>query len=215
MTDLILYLHNNPTPPLGDTSSQDTLPMDAVLPVVLVLYNYDVDRDTHEGLVIAKGGSGPDEPDNAKHQHWVTSALPAAVTIQGDATVKLWSAMKDLDPAKGGAVTVYLRDCEGSDCVELGSDAVARANWQAGSSWTLETFSVPIDTYTLAPGRSLELVVVVDASSDDDMWFAYDTNNYKSRVTVSASSATTGSGAVLTGLVTRWPTQTWARWLFT
>ena len=190
--------------------------MDAVLPVVPILCNYDVDRDDREGLLIVKGGNSPDEPDNAKHQHWLTPVFPVAATIEGSATVKLWTAMKDFDPAKGGAVTVYLRDCEGWDCVELGSDTVARANWQAGSSWTLETFNVPIDTYTLAPGRSLELVVVVDASSDDDMWFAYDTNNYKSRVTLSATASPLAeSGADLRGLVTRWLAQTWPRGFFT
>jgi hypothetical protein len=93
----------------------------------------------------------------------------------------------------------------------LGSDTVTKT----GSNWMLLGFSVPIGTYTLAPGHSLELVVVVDASSDDDMWFAYDTGPYRSRVSVSASaSSLTGSEAPLPGLVTRWLAQTGARLLF-
>jgi hypothetical protein len=157
--------------------------MDPVLPTASTLYNYDVDRDGSPGLVIAKGGSGPDESDPAKRQAWRTSVFPAAATIQGNATVKLWSAIKDFNSNHVGVATVYLRDCDGSNCVELGSDTVTM-NPQAGSTWTLQTFSVPIDAYTLAPGHSLELVVVVDASSDDAMWFAYDTNAHKSRVSV-------------------------------
>ena len=192
--------------------------MDDVLPAVSDLFNYDTDRDDDPGLTIARGGSGPDGADDAKHQHWFTPELPAAVTIQGDAMVKLWSAMKDFNAEKGGVVTVYLRDCYewdyGWSCVGLGSDTVA-TNPQAGSTWTLETFSVSIGTYTIAPVHKLELVVVVDASSDDDMWFAYDTNDHKSRVTVSASaSSLEGSEAILPGLVTRWLTGPWARSLF-
>jgi hypothetical protein len=157
--------------------------MDPVLPTAAVLYNYDTDRDISPGLLIAKGGSGADESDPAKRQVWRTSAFPEAATIQGNALVKLWSAMKDFNSNHVGVATVYLRDCDGSDCVELGSDTVTM-NPQAGSTWTLETFTVPIDAHTLGPGHSLELVVIVDASSDDAMWFAYDTINHKSRVSV-------------------------------
>ena len=108
----------------------------------------------------------------------------------------------------------YSADPRGARLAPL-SEGIVDAAREAGSTWKLETFSVPIGTYTLAPGRSLELVVIVDASSGDDMWFAYDTNNHKSRLTVSASaSALAGSGAVLPGLVTRWLGQTRARWIF-
>jgi hypothetical protein len=187
--------------------------MDATLPVAPMLFNYDMDRDGFPGLVIAKGGSGPDEGDDARHQHWFTGPFAAAATIQGDAMVKLWSAMKDFNPDKVGSVTVYLRDCEGWDCVELGSATISRANWQSGSSWTLETFIVPIDVYTIAPGHSLELVVVVDASSEDDMWFAYDTNNQKSRVSMFASSEVPLTAASSHALA-YWVSVDWPRLLF-
>jgi hypothetical protein len=177
-------------------------------------YNYDAERNDSPGLTIARGGSGPDEIDNSKHQHWVTAPFSAALVIEGDASVKLWTAMKDFSEGLGGAVTVYLRDCEGWDCVELGSDTVARANWQAGSSWTLETLSVPIGTHTVAPGHHLELVVVVDASSGDDMWFAYDTNSRKSRVTVVASSDALTVGVEPARLLSGWLAGSWARLLF-
>jgi len=93
-TDLILYLHNNPTPPEGDTESHDILPMDPDQPRAPVLYNYDVDRDASPGPLIAKGGSAPHESDPTKYQAWLTPAFPAATVVEGDVTVKLWSAMK-------------------------------------------------------------------------------------------------------------------------
>lgn len=160
--------------------------MDPDLPQVAVLYNYDVDRDSFAGLVIAKGGSGPDEGDPTKYQTWRAPPFSEAVVIQGDAKVHLWSAMKDFDNTKGGAVTVYLLDFDGWSHVELGSDTVIDTPWQGGSSWVQKTFSIPLGTHTLAPGHSLELKVIVDSSSGDDIWFAYDTGPYRSRVTMSS-----------------------------
>jgi hypothetical protein len=160
--------------------------MDSELPTASVLYNYDTDRDASPGLVIAKGGSGPYESDPTKYQAWLTPPFSEAVVIQGDATVKLWSAMKDFDDTKGGAVTVYLLDFDGWSYVELGSGIVTDTPWQGGSSWVQKTFRFPVETYTIAPGHSLELKVIVEGSSADDMWFAYDTNDHKSRVTVPA-----------------------------
>lgn len=190
--------------------------MDSVLPVAPDLYNYDTDRDTSPGLLILKGGSGPNEGDPAKHQHWLTPALTAATVVEGTATVKLWTGTANFDVALGGAVSAYLRDCDGSGCVELGGGTLSESLWQHGSpNWTLKTLMFPVGPYTVAPGHSLELVVVVEPTSASDMWFAYDANDLKSRVTVPASpSVVVGSGDVLSGLVTRWLAQSGARLLF-
>ncbi len=163
--------------------------MDAALPEAVDLYNYDTDRDAFPGIVIAKGGSGPNEADGTKHQHWFTQEFPAAVVIQGQASVKLWTGAKDFNPTQSGKVSVYLRDCEGWDCLELGGATLTEPAWQRGSpSWVLKSFTLNIGTHTLAPGHTLELVLVVEPSSGDDIWFAYDTNAWKSRVTVTATS---------------------------
>jgi hypothetical protein len=159
--------------------------MDPTLPTAAVLYNYDTDRDAFPGLLIAKGGSGPDEDDPTKYQAWRTPVLDAPLVIEGSVTISLWSGAKDFDTAKRGAVTVYLRDFDGSDYVTLGGVTHTDATWQDGSpSWVLETFQISIGSYTLAPGHSLELKVIVENSSDDDMWFAYDTADRKSQVTL-------------------------------
>jgi len=165
--------------------------MDPVLPAVPILYNYDTDRDAFPGLLIAKGGSGPDESDPTKYQAWQTPVFAGAVVIEGDAMVKLWSATKDFDPALGGAVTVYLRDFDGWSYVELGSGTLDDAPWQHGApSWGLKTLTFPIGSYTVAAGHSLELKVIVEGWSAADMWFAYDTGPYRSRVSLSLSSDT-------------------------
>ncbi len=43
------YLHNNPTPPVGNTVSQVDLPMDTSAPTATTLYNYDTNRDSDPG----------------------------------------------------------------------------------------------------------------------------------------------------------------------
>jgi len=110
---------------------------------------------------------------------------------------------------------VYLRDFDGWSYVELGSDTLIDPTWQSGPSWSLKTFRFSVGTYTIAPGHSLELKVIVGGSSGDDMWFAYDTGPYRSRVAVSASpSATARSGAVPASLVACGLRGIWARHLF-
>ena len=162
--------------------------MDSELPTAPDLYNYDTDRDASPGLLITRGGYGVGENDPTKYQAWRTPALPEALLIGGQVTLKLWSAVKDFDDTKGGAVTVYLRDFDGSSYVELGSGALVDPQWQGGApSWTLKTLTFPVEPHVVAAGHSLELKVIVDSSSGDDMWFAYDSNAHKSRVTVGTS----------------------------
>jgi len=159
--------------------------MDITDPSVDTLYNYDTDRDAFPGLLIAKGGSGADEADPTKYQAWQTPAFAADLIVQGDMTLKIWSATKDFDVGKRGAITVYLRDFDGSGYVEVGSSSLVDAGWQGGSpSWVLKTLTFSVGPYTVASGHSLELKIVVQDSADDDMWFAYDTSPNRSRVVI-------------------------------
>ncbi len=48
----ILYLHNNPTPPTGDTESQPSLPMDIYPPSTVTQYNYDTDLNLDPGRTL-------------------------------------------------------------------------------------------------------------------------------------------------------------------
>ena len=157
--------------------------MDPTSPTADILYNYDTDRDTFPGLLIAKGGSGPYENDPTKYQAWRSPPLGESVVIQGDVNVHLWSATKDFDDTKRGVISVYLRDFDGANYVELGGATFSDTTWQGGSpSWVLKSFQFSISSHTLAPGHSLELKLIVENSADDAMWFAYDAGNNKSRV---------------------------------
>lgn len=178
-----LYLHNDPSPPFGNTTSHPVLPMDLAAPTSLPVHNYDTDRDTALGLTIKKGGAGPGETDTTKCQVWRTPALATGLKIQGDVVVELWSAMKNLATGSKGAVTVYLRDFDGSSYTEIGQSSRIDSDWQGGSSaWVLKTFVLNVGSYTVPAGHFLELKVIVESSSDDDIWFVYDTWFYNSQI---------------------------------
>ncbi len=180
---LIWYIQNNPTPPTGNTASQAVLPLDPTSPTAATQYNYDTDRDFDEGLSIAKGGSGPTESVLTKTQAWRTAALTDNVSLVGTVTITLWAAIKDYGDAKAGEVTAYLRDYNGSTYTEIGNGTVFKANWQGGSgTFVQETITIPGLSYTIPAGNMLEIKMIVTDNSDDDMWFAYDTSAYPTKV---------------------------------
>ena len=176
-------MHNYPTPPEGDTESQALLPMDLSPSTSTVLYNYDTDRDTFPGRVIQKSSqSGGVTPQN-KIQIWQTPPLGQPVSLPGGVQVELWSAMKGFDLTKTGSVTVTLNDIDGGTTTVIGSATLTQSNWQGGVfNWVQKDFLMTFPSYTVPAGHSLGLAVVVNADSDDDMWFAYDHLTFSSRL---------------------------------
>ena len=177
------YLHNNPTPPTGDTNSQTDLPLDLTSPTAATLFNYDSNRDSSEGLFIGKGGAGPGETDSTKMQAWRSAAFADDQCLVGTVAVTVWAAIKDYGQGKAGEVFVYLRDHNGSTYTEIGNGSVFNADWQGGSSTFVEaTINIPGLNYTLPAGNMLEVKIIVGSSAGDDMWFSYDTTSHSTRV---------------------------------
>lgn len=178
------YLHNNPTPPTGNTNRQANLPLTNPAPTAGTLYNYDANADSGPGRYVGKGGA-VGETDIVKYQNWRTPVLAAPLTIDGTVTVVFWSAMKDFGTNKAGAVQWFLRSYNPgtNSYTELGNGTATAANWQGGSStWVSRTLTFTVTSQTLVAGRQLEIKLVVGGSAGDDMWFAYDTVAYPSRV---------------------------------
>ena len=190
-TQHVYYLHNNPTPPVGDTSSQADLPLDTTVPTA---FTHDSDRDSSEGLVVGKGGSGPTESNLTRYQNWLTGAFVSTFLIQGDVEVRLWSAIKGFDLAKTGDVTVYLREYNGATYGEIANATLLDTDWQKGVNNFVEAIiTVPSVNYTIASGNFLEVKVIVGSGAADDMWFAYDTTAFDSRVFVPEAPAPTAT----------------------
>ena len=111
--DRTYRLHNNPTPPLGDTMSQNPLPTDEVMPTATTLYNYDTDRDSDPGRLIQKDPETCTQTDPAKYQDWRTDPLASDYHIDGAVEFDIWLALKDYQTNKAGYFNVCIRDKNG------------------------------------------------------------------------------------------------------
>jgi len=178
------YLHNNPSPPTGNTASQASLPLDTELPSATTMYNYDTNRDSDAGLKLRKTDLGLTESDSTKFQVWRSGALTSNLVIAADVLVDLWAAPKNFRQNKIGVVTTYLRDyCATCDPthVEIDNASIFARDWQSGSSTFVERMGrIPGVNYTVPAGHELEIFMVVEKASKDDMWIAYDTTSYPS-----------------------------------
>ncbi|MCP4960603.1 MAG: hypothetical protein GY925_15210 [Actinomycetia bacterium] len=176
----VMYLHNNPSPPTADTSSQDLLPLDTSAPTATSLYNYDTDRDSFAGLVIAKG-SGLGETDLVKIQRWMYT--PAGdLTLSTTVQLTISTAMKDFSSGKNGSVEAGLYDCTiaGTSCTLFASGTVTQNPWP--STWQDIIIDFGAISHTIPAGRALVVKLVVDGGSGDNLWFAYDTTTYQARL---------------------------------
>ncbi len=176
------YLKTNAT---GNTSSSSVLPLSTTAPTLTTLYNYDTDRDSDRGLMLAKS-SGLNETDRTKIQKWSQTAA-SPIVLSGNAKLRLWSAMKSFESKKASVqVGVYDCDSTGGSCTQFASGTVtSTTSWSGGSStWVVKDWDLGTVSRTISTGRTLQVRVVVADSSDDDMWFAYDTTSYPSVLTV-------------------------------
>jgi hypothetical protein len=176
------YLHNNPSPPTANTTSQLNLPLDTLLPTATILRNYDTDRDIGPGLAIDKG-NGLSETDPRKYQRW-RHVIASALTINGNATLHLWTATQDFATGQEGAIVVGLYDCNsaGASCSLITSTTFHDSTWP--SAWEEKQIALGTVSHTVASGRSLVIHVATVNPSDNDLWFAYDTTTYNSRLRI-------------------------------
>lgn len=150
-------------------------------PTTTTLANHDPGRDSAAGLLLKKGGSGAAETDPTKYQRWLST--PDGLTLNGPLVLRLWSAMKNFDTSQAGRLNATLRMCSGNGtgCQPIASTSLTLAPWSGGSStWVQRTLSFGTVNATVPSGSTLELKLVVDGSSDGDLWLAYDSTGQAS-----------------------------------
>ena len=176
-----LYLHNNPSPPVGDTNRQTILSMDETAPVGSTIYQYGVPNN-NDGLLLAGSSLGLAEVDPDKYQRWMTGALADPLVIAGDVFIDLWAGIRQFQDGQPGAMTMYLRDYDGAGYTEIGNGSVFVFDWQDGDpSFVEQTIMIPDIDYTIAAGHELEARLITDTiKASKDMWYAYDTTVYPS-----------------------------------
>ena len=166
------------------------------------LSNYDPGVDSDPGRKLDKSDDGWNEDDSGKYQVWV--APQGEMEIDGQVTLTFWSAMKDFNDDKEGRVEAYLLDCNpgGSNCALIDQGSRVANPWSSSGSWVSKTIDFGSVSYSIASNRSLALKVVVGDSSDDDMWFAYDTTSYPSKLALQTVTPTTTTTSTTTSTTT-------------
>jgi hypothetical protein len=75
--------------------------------------------------------------------------------------------------------TVYLSDVIGGTRTVIAQAGFA---FTGTATWGQSTVFMNVSGHTLAAGHNLELTVIVPNTSAGDLWLAYDTAAYKSRI---------------------------------
>jgi len=119
------YLHNNPTPPVGDTDAQANLPMDESNPTAETFYNYDQNYDSNPGRRV---------DELREYQNWLTDPYSEDIHFQGTAVLNLYIAPDGFNFDNPGSFRVYLRDYDpvGETYTEITSDDY----FVEGGEWT-------------------------------------------------------------------------------
>lgn len=179
----------------GDTAASSGLPLTSEAgPANTTLPNFDTDRDSAPGLWLGRSGAGLAqqlaETDPTKFQLWsldVVEDLP----LLGDGVVSLHAAMESMTAGVDGRVRVFLLDCppttvDGTDCAEIGNATVTRRPWSdTPDVWVAADAALGVIDYTLVTGRALVIkLVVAGGSSGADMWFAFDSVDLLSALTI-------------------------------
>ena len=171
-------------------------------PTASTLPSHDPGRNDFPGLLLNVSDLGVKETDPTKYQLWVAPAT--GIDLDGPASLNFWSAIEDFRDNKKGVVEAYLLDCtpSGIGCNLIGSGSKTLDPWSSSGSWVSRTISFGAVTYTVPVGRSLAVKVVVGKDSDREMWFAYDTAAYPSKLIVQlATPATTTTTTTTTTTV--------------
>jgi hypothetical protein len=177
------YLHNIPTPPVGDTTAKFNLAIDGAAPTAATLSNYDTNCESRAGRSINRNTGLVSEATTCRYATWRSASLVAARTLNGTATLAVW-ARKTSTGGTNPTLRAFLRvfDPATSLYMDLGTANVTIATngnvaWtQSNLAWSLPGVTVPI-------GRLIE-VKLVATGGNRDVEVAYDTTSQPSALTL-------------------------------
>jgi len=175
-----LYLHNNPTPPVGNTTAQFALSMTTTASTTAALSNYDTDCDAVAGRVLVRGTALSSEATLCKYANWRTTTYPTARPLSGTMTLRIW-CRKTGNGGTNPTLSAYLRayDPVAASFVDLGSTSGAvTTNSGAAFAQLVLTWSL---SATVPAGHQLELKLVAGGGTLD-VNLAYDTTTQLSRL---------------------------------
>ncbi len=173
-TSWFMYLHNNPTPPTGNTVAQFGLSASAAVPTATTLYNYDTDCDGRAGRTLLRGGGTVAETGACAYATWRGPVYGSPLLMDGTMTLDIWARKT----ANGGAPPSRIAHLRAYDPVsdthtEIGSGSAA----VSGNEFDPYTIGLTVINHTFAAGSQLELKLVASGGGRD-IDIAYDTVAY-------------------------------------
>jgi len=183
------YLHNNPTPPVGNTTAQTNLSMNTTRPTSPVNppYQYSTNCSTQPGRRLTRAAPSATQATVCDYVNWRAS-LPAGMTVlSGTITVDIWSATDTTRANRTGSVVLYLRDynpANGSYAeINNGAYGLYNGTYAVGRTFYHTPVSITLTgTYTLAATHQLEVKLEASNTYQSNMLVAYDTTTYVSFV---------------------------------
>ncbi|MDH3189972.1 MAG: hypothetical protein OEM39_04930 [Acidimicrobiia bacterium] len=143
----------------------------------------DFDSDGDPGRTVANGGNGSGETDPAEYQMWSYDVSGVTLSVN---SFTLWATDADMD-GDDIAYTAFLLLCDPA-CSVLDSTTKSLNNVKV---WKQSTLSLGEQVRTYGPGSSLRVKVIVESDSEDDVWLAYDSASYPSRLNVNITGSAT------------------------
>jgi hypothetical protein len=180
---------------------QSVLPLTGTVPNAGTLPNYDTVDNVDPGLTIYAGNALADETDPKKRQWWDKPTAAAAYQIAGEVDLVFWTAQDDFVNSDTGDVHAYLLDCalsDGTDCQEVAFAELVATPWQAGTGFARHDAAFGYVSHTVDPGRVFRAMLAVDDAHNGRMWFAFDTADHPSVLTIGRTGGPVAYADVIT-----------------
>ena len=187
---LTLNLHNNPTPPVGNTTAQANMAMDISPGSSPTLYQYSTNHysggSAKPGRFVDKRGNPAHDESNTKFMaNWVHQ-VPQNTLFNGTAQIKVWVAAKDFKCDKTLHIRAFLRkkDTSATTAGTLLGSVNAIILPPGGSEpceFRQQTLSIALTNVTVETNKWVELKITnVEITNGDAALIAYDTLTYNS-----------------------------------
>jgi hypothetical protein len=179
--DRTYYLHDEPTPPLGDTSARLLLTADHQVPTAQTLYNYSIDLDTDPGRHLDQAGYDKNRTDPSEAVAWRLPPVTDYQHLVGGITVDYWVAQDGFTNGDETKIKWFLRDFDPASgtYTEIEEIEFKREPLGPSGAWVHVTTVFEGIDYLLAPGHIIELKAEANHANAN---LAYDTVDYPSFV---------------------------------
>jgi len=175
------YLHDDPTPPVGDTTARLLLTADQVVPTAQTLYNYSSDLDSEPGRHLDEAGYDKNRTDPAGAVAWRLPPTTGAQRLVGAITVDYWVAQDGFTNTEETKIKWFLRDFNPGDATYTEIEEIELKQNPLGPAgdWVHATTVFQDVDYVLASGHVIELKAEAGGVNAN---LAYDTDEYPSFV---------------------------------